>query len=323
MRELVVDNYVINEPILNILYRLQATLTNGKLKDILPKSDNILVTCPHHASGMESKPAANIYIGNNEEIPYGYFRCFVCEEQGTFLKFVAECFDSSLEFAKDWLVKTFSGQVVEKQVFIVEDIKLTRKVRTKGLDKSILENYTDNYAYFHYFSDSCYLITTLDEFYQFFIENNNKTYINYYLERNFLYKNSRFTLYKGSQWMSLHSNIVHKLLDNIILFNKYKEAIRNRTIRLITGAPDELIITHIIVNDICKRKPKEYNVFNNNLRFIRWKNCRRVYCPNYLYIDNVSEEEIKSIKKNKFLAIRKIDYKNYKAIDLVNRLKGE
>ena len=186
-----------------------------------------------------------------------------------------------------------------------------------------IANKTDNYAYFHYFSDSCYLITTLDEFYQFFIENNNKTYINYYLERNFLYKNSRYTLYKGSQWMSLHSNIVHKLLDNIILFNKYKEAIRNRTIRLITGAPDELIITHIIVNDICKRKPKEYNVFNNNLRFIRWKNCRRVHCPNYLDIDNVSEEEIKSIKKNNFLAIRKIDYKNYKAIDLVNKLKGE
>ena len=186
-----------------------------------------------------------------------------------------------------------------------------------------IANKTDNYAYFHYFSDSCYLITTLDEFYQFFIENNNKTYINYYLEKNFLYKNSRFTLYKGSQWMSLHSNIVHKLLDNIILFNKYKEAIRNRTIRLITGAPDELIITHIIVNDICKRKPKEYNVFNNNLRFIRWKNCRRVHCPNYLDIDNVSEEEIKSIKKNNFLTIRKIDYKNYKAIDLVNRLKGE
>ena len=147
MRELVVDNYVINEPILNILYRLQATLTNGKLKDILPKSDNILVTCPHHDGGQENKPACNIYIGNNEEVPYGYFRCFVCEEQGTFLKFVAECFDSSLEFAKNWLVKTFSSQVVEKQVFIGEDIKLTKKVRTKGLDKSILENYTNNYTY--------------------------------------------------------------------------------------------------------------------------------------------------------------------------------
>ena len=105
---------------------------------------------------------------------------------------------------------------------------------------------TDNYAYFHYFSDSCYLITTLDEFYQFFIQNNNKTYINYNLEKNFLYKNSRYTLYKGSQWMSLHINIVHKLLDNIILFNKYKEAIRNRTIRLITGAPDELIQKNIM-----------------------------------------------------------------------------
>ena len=147
MRELVVDNYVINEPILNILYRLQATLTNGKLKDILPKSDNILVTCPSHDGGKENKPACNIYVGNNEEVPYGYFRCFVCEEQGSFLKFVAKCFDSSLDYAKNWLINTFSNQLVEKQVFLGDDIKLTRKVKTRGLDKSILEGYINNYTY--------------------------------------------------------------------------------------------------------------------------------------------------------------------------------
>jgi len=185
-----------------------------------------------------------------------------------------------------------------------------------------ISNKTDNYDYFHYFSDTCYLIKTLDEFYQFFIKNNNKSYMNYHLAQYFLYKNKPLILYKGSQWLSLHSNIVIKLLDNVNLFHKYKEALKNNTIKILFGAPDEFIIQHIIVNDICKGKPQEYKVINNNLRFIRWK-CKRVYCPNYLHIDNVSKEEIKNIIKNNYLIIRKINYKNYKAIDLINRLKGE
>lgn len=186
----------------------------------------------------------------------------------------------------------------------------------------IIANKKDKYDYFHYFSDSCYLIKTLDEFYQFFIKNNNKSYMEYFLSEYLLYKNQSFILYKGSQWMSLHFNIVQKLLDNINLFHKYKKAIKNKTIKIIYGAPDEFMIQHIIVNDICKGKPQEYNIINRNLRFVKWR-CDNEYCPSYLDIDNVSEEEIKSIKKNNYLTIRKINYTNYKAIDLVNRLKGE
>ena len=186
-----------------------------------------------------------------------------------------------------------------------------------------IANKADKYDYFHYFSDSCYLIKTLDEFYQFFIKNNNKSFMNYFLTNHFLYKNQAFILYKGSQWMSLHSNLVHKLLDNINLIHKYKKAIKNNIIKRLRGAFDELIIQNIIIKDICKRKAQECNIINNNLRFIRWRKCKEIYCPNYLDIDNVSEKEIKNIKKNNYLAIRKINYINNKAIDLVNRLKGE
>ena len=68
MAYLKVDNYIINKPIIDILYRLQLTLTNGKLKDIKKPSggaDNIVVTCPHHGDGRESTPACNIYIGED------------------------------------------------------------------------------------------------------------------------------------------------------------------------------------------------------------------------------------------------------------------
>ena len=50
--------------------------------------------------------------------------------------------------------------------------------------------------------------------------------------------------------------------------------------------------------------------------------CKESHCPNYLDKLNVEEKEIKLIKRNQYLVIRKIDYKNYKAIDLVNSLKG-
>ena len=166
------------------------------------------------------------------------------------------------------------------------------------LELLITANKTDNYDYFHYFSDSCYLIKTLDEFYEFFVLNRNKSYIYYFLStKNYLYKNQSFKFYQGSQWMSLHSNIVHKLLDNINLFHKYKEEINKKTIQILFGAPDEFIFQHIIVNDICKGKPQEYNIINRNLRFIRWR-CLKEYCPNYLDIDNISKEEIKDIKRN-------------------------
>ena len=216
--------------------------------------------------------------------------------------------------------------ITRAKIKYIKHLFRAKKYSTEMVDAMfellIIANKTDNYDYFHYFSDTCYLIKTLDEFYQFFIQNNNKSYIGYHLAQYFLYKGQSFILYKGSQWMSLHYNIVHKLLDNINLFHKYKEALKNNTIKIVFGAPDEFIIQHTIVNDICEGKPEKYNVINNSLRFVRWK-CKRVYCPNYLDIDNVSEEEIKYIIKNNYLIIRKIDYKKYKAIDLINRLKGE
>ena len=105
MRQLIIDNYVINKPIEEILTLLKLSLTNGKLKDIENKGDDILVTCPHHGGGHEKTAACNIYIGNDTKLPYGYFNCFVCGEKGSFLKFVAECFDAPESYAKAWLLK--------------------------------------------------------------------------------------------------------------------------------------------------------------------------------------------------------------------------
>jgi len=142
MRQLIVDNYVINKPIEDILNLLRISLTNGKLKDIENKGDNLLVTCPHHDGGHEQTPACNVYIGNDTKLPYGYFNCFVCGEKGNFLKFVAECFDAPESYAKAWLLKNFGGELVAKDLFMGDPIVVGKsKAKKKGLDESILDTY--------------------------------------------------------------------------------------------------------------------------------------------------------------------------------------
>lgn len=147
MRELIAKNYIVKKPILEILQRLQLDLTNGKLRDIKVGTENIVVTCPCHDGGCESHPACNIYIGHDSKIPYGFFNCFVCGEEnngnGTFLKFIAHCFDASEEFALGWLLKTFEHEIVENKYFLGEDIDLSKRKKktTKKLNESVLENY--------------------------------------------------------------------------------------------------------------------------------------------------------------------------------------
>lgn len=145
MNQLRVDNYIIDTPILEILYRLRVTLTNGKLKEINKGYPNIVVTCPHHAGGHESKAACNIYIGNDSNIEYGYFRCFVCETKGSFVKFVQECFESSEDFAKKWLISNF-GKQVEGFIELGDPIdinkaRIKRKYKWIPMDASILDTY--------------------------------------------------------------------------------------------------------------------------------------------------------------------------------------
>ena len=178
-----------------------------------------------------------------------------------------------------------------------------------------------NYDFYHFFSESCYLVKSLDNIYNYFFNNKLNSYVKHFRNNDFLYNNQSNLLYKGSQWMSLNNEIVKKLLERKDLFIKYKKEIKKGIIKIINGAPDEFIFQHIIVKDICEEKLEKCNVKNNNLRFIRWQNCKNEYCPNSLDVSNVSEEEINYIRKNCFV-IRKINYKNPKAIELINKIKS-
>lgn len=127
MRNLIIDNYSIKTPILDILYRIRA-LTNGqKLKDIIKRNDEILVTCPIHKQGKENKPALNIYIGDNSELPYGYYHCFVCNNKGKFEQLVAHCLETSIGNAKNWLINTFEAEKISERINLGSNIKFGRE----------------------------------------------------------------------------------------------------------------------------------------------------------------------------------------------------
>ena len=144
MQRILIDNYLIETPISKIIELLRISLTNGKLKDVQDKPDDIVVSCPFHSGGQEDH--GSCFIRKKD----GVFHCFGCGEKGSFLKFVAECFDAPESYAKAWLLKNFGGELVAKNLFMGEPIVLNRnKGIKKQLDESILDQYQTWNPYFN------------------------------------------------------------------------------------------------------------------------------------------------------------------------------
>lgn len=136
--------YILNNSVEDVLSILRVANSSGKLRDIKPDTDNILVTCPCHSGGQETKPACNIYIGSDTEIPYGYFHCFVCGAKGGFLKFVMHCLDASEDFALSWLLKRFDAKHVPIALDLGSEINLTKKPKeTIIFEASLLDKFLD------------------------------------------------------------------------------------------------------------------------------------------------------------------------------------
>lgn len=147
MNKLILDNKVITKPLLDIVKDIKNILNNGKLKDIKVRGCNIRVTCPHHNNGLENTPAADIYIGpESDKVEYGTFHCFVCNAGGPFYHFVAECFDTDDEWAKEWLIENYADGIINYSLELPE-INLKAKKENKYLDENILKTFEDFHPY--------------------------------------------------------------------------------------------------------------------------------------------------------------------------------
>ena len=142
MRQLEIENYVIDKPIIDILYDIQGQLTNGKLKDIKPQGDYIMITCPVHSGGHEVHPDSGIYVGNDYSKGFGYIHCFACDFVSDFVGVVAALFDVTKDYAKEWLIKNY-GVLAREKLNIGEEINLSRNNyrKPKAKDIHILDQY--------------------------------------------------------------------------------------------------------------------------------------------------------------------------------------
>lgn len=145
MNNLIIDNYLIDKPIIDILYEIQAELMNGKLRDIKQNSNDISVTCPFHAEGREQHPDMHINL-SAPGVPYGWTHCFACGKSTNFVSFVAACFDKNEEFAKNWLITKYGIKQKEK-IILGDSIVVKRKTKASYLNDNILDKYQDYCLY--------------------------------------------------------------------------------------------------------------------------------------------------------------------------------
>lgn len=137
---LIIDNKYIEEPIINIVRKLRSELNNGKLKDIIDKGDNVMVSCPAHKNGHENHASCQIYANIAGDLAYGTAHCFTCGYVDSLVGFINKCFDSiDNNKGKQWLLDNF-GNVFVKRSLNLDPISLNVSSK-RYLDEKILDKF--------------------------------------------------------------------------------------------------------------------------------------------------------------------------------------
>lgn len=141
MPNLIVDNYVIDTPLADILERVRIEIKFTKLKDIIVKEDELIITCPNseHDGGNENHPDCHVNL-NEDKVGYGVFHCFACGFKGPFYRLIAECFGWPDDKAKRWLTAHYGRQISPKLV-LGDPINIHKKAKKVFIDTSDFDTY--------------------------------------------------------------------------------------------------------------------------------------------------------------------------------------
>lgn len=139
---IVIKNKIINKDIVEILYNIQGSCRNGKLRTIEDRGDEIRVPCPHHSSGLEKTPA--MFIRKED----GVFNCFVCGfSSNNFGKFVGECFNKTTAYGEEWLLINYANDYIDQDI-VLDSINLQNQNNQQTyLDESILNTFESYHPY--------------------------------------------------------------------------------------------------------------------------------------------------------------------------------
>lgn len=142
-----INNKIIDPNLEIILKTVRRESNSGKLKAILPKGDNVLITCPYHKDGQESHPSCQVYSRtDNNKVEYGTVHCFTCGKTTSLSELVAECFNENISFGEEWLVARFGNTFIQHQDYL-EDIELDKKSHYNYLSEDVLKDYDYYHPY--------------------------------------------------------------------------------------------------------------------------------------------------------------------------------
>lgn len=143
--DLIINKHVIDADVETILKDIRNQTSNRYLHDIIKRGLNVAITCPEHKNGQELNPSCYVYNDKTSDtVPYGWYRCFTCGDQGPLYKLVAKCLNISIDEAKQWLIDNYSNTFTEKMIEL-PTIDVGNKIPKNVLNESIL----NDYAYFH------------------------------------------------------------------------------------------------------------------------------------------------------------------------------
>jgi hypothetical protein len=142
-----IGNKIIDAPMEKILNDARLEASNGKLKVIEDKGRNILITCPMHKNGMESRPSCNVLnVDDDPKYPKGTTFCYTCGYKVDLPQLIADIFDRDVTFGEDWLLSHYCNTFIEKEI-ILPEFEEQVEVEPTTIDENILLSYDYYHPY--------------------------------------------------------------------------------------------------------------------------------------------------------------------------------
>ena len=150
---ILIKNKEIDVSVIEVLEKLKEDYYNRTekviFKDIVDKNtENIMITCPFHKNGEESRPSCGVLREEKNGRPTGTVHCFTCGYTGTIQQMISDLLgynDSGLE-GERWLINNFFDNLYEGR----ERLKLNfERTTVKKLEQFISEEELEKYRYYH------------------------------------------------------------------------------------------------------------------------------------------------------------------------------
>jgi len=166
---LIIDNKIIQEPIINILNQLKTESNWDVFSTMQPKQDYVVATCPFHKDGKEKKPSFSVYTSyDSDSVMPGTYHCFTCNEKGSLVHLISYVLGISDDEAKKWLIDRY-GDLYYTHGRELPDMDFGEdEVTVNYLDESIL----NQYRYYHPYAEKRNI--SFDIAKQFLVGYNNK-----------------------------------------------------------------------------------------------------------------------------------------------------